>query len=122
MFCPECRAEYQPGYTKCSDCDIDLVLELPPLTPPEFLEFDEVLSTNSPSDVAFLKSILDEDNMTYFFQGEHVAPYVYHALPMRLMIRRDQVLRAMEILKDFNQSLTFGGLLKTDTDKEKEET
>jgi|SRR5208337_4320106 len=122
MFCPKCRAEYQPGYTKCSDCDIDLVPELPPLTPPEFLEFDEVLSTNSPSDVAFLKSILDEDNITYFFQGEHVAPYVYHALPMRLMIRRDQVQRAMEILKDFNQSLTFGGLLKTDTDKEKEET
>lgn len=29
MFCPQCRAEYRPGFTRCSDCDIDLVHELP---------------------------------------------------------------------------------------------
>jgi hypothetical protein len=28
MFCPECRAEYRPGFTRCSDCDVDLVHEL----------------------------------------------------------------------------------------------
>jgi len=29
MFCPECRAEYRPGFTRCSDCDVDLVYEIP---------------------------------------------------------------------------------------------
>ena len=29
MFCPECRAEYRPGFTRCADCDVDLVEELP---------------------------------------------------------------------------------------------
>jgi hypothetical protein len=29
MFCPECRAEYRPGFTRCVDCDVDLVQELP---------------------------------------------------------------------------------------------
>jgi hypothetical protein len=29
MFCPECRAEYRPGFTHCTDCDVDLVHELP---------------------------------------------------------------------------------------------
>jgi len=29
MFCPECKAEYRPGFTRCSDCDVDLVEELP---------------------------------------------------------------------------------------------
>lgn len=29
MFCPECRAEYRPGFTRCSDCGVDLVHELP---------------------------------------------------------------------------------------------
>ena len=29
MFCPECRVEYRPGFTRCADCDVDLVQELP---------------------------------------------------------------------------------------------
>ena len=29
MFCPHCKAEYRPGFTHCTDCDIDLVAELP---------------------------------------------------------------------------------------------
>ncbi len=29
MFCPECKAEYRPGFTHCADCDVDLVQELP---------------------------------------------------------------------------------------------
>jgi outer membrane PBP1 activator LpoA protein len=30
MFCPQCKAEYRSGYRRCSDCDVDLVDELPP--------------------------------------------------------------------------------------------
>jgi hypothetical protein len=29
MFCPLCKAEYRQGFTRCSDCDVDLVWELP---------------------------------------------------------------------------------------------
>lgn len=25
MFCPECAAEYRPGFTRCSDCGVDLL-------------------------------------------------------------------------------------------------
>src|SRR4029077_1092326 len=25
MFCPECKAEYRQGFTRCADCDVDLV-------------------------------------------------------------------------------------------------
>jgi hypothetical protein len=34
MFCPECRAEYRPGFTHCADCDVDLVHDLPRLNSP----------------------------------------------------------------------------------------
>src|SRR5712664_4725226 len=30
MFCPQCKAEYRPGFTRYSDCDVDLVYEPPP--------------------------------------------------------------------------------------------
>ncbi len=29
MFCPQCHVEYRPGFTRCSDCDVELVHELP---------------------------------------------------------------------------------------------
>lgn len=35
MFCPECKAEYRPGFTRCSDCDVDLVRSLPQQIPAE---------------------------------------------------------------------------------------
>ncbi len=28
MFCPVCKAEYRPGFTRCSDCDVNLVESL----------------------------------------------------------------------------------------------
>jgi hypothetical protein len=33
MFCPECKAEYRPGYRRCADCDVDLVANLPEAQP-----------------------------------------------------------------------------------------
>jgi hypothetical protein len=28
MFCPSCKAEYREGFTRCADCDVDLVPKL----------------------------------------------------------------------------------------------
>jgi hypothetical protein len=30
MFCLHCQAGYRQGFTRCADCDVDLVYELPP--------------------------------------------------------------------------------------------
>lgn len=29
MFCPQCKAEYRQGFTRCADCDVELVYALP---------------------------------------------------------------------------------------------
>ena len=29
LYCPQCGAEYRPGFTHCADCDVDLVAALP---------------------------------------------------------------------------------------------
>jgi hypothetical protein len=33
MFCPVCKSEYRDGFTKCSDCGVDLVNRLPERSP-----------------------------------------------------------------------------------------
>jgi len=110
VFCPKCRSEYREGFINCSDCNIPLVSELPPESKPDFIEFKEVLSTNSPSDRALISSILDAEGITYLFQGEYVSTYVYNAIPVRLLVREEEAQKAIEILKDLELSFTFGGM------------
>jgi len=76
----------------------------------EPMEFELILEIRSAGDQAFLKSMLDGEGIVYFMQGEHVAPYLYHALPMRLMVRKDQAAAARELLKDFEIASAYGGL------------
>ena len=73
-------------------------------------DFELILEIRNAGDQAFVKSFLDAEGIVYFIQGEHVAPYLYHALPMRLMVRRDHAALARQLLKDFELSFAYGGL------------
>jgi len=33
MFCPVCKVEYRSGFSRCADCDVDLVKEIPTESP-----------------------------------------------------------------------------------------
>lgn len=110
MFCPKCRAEYREGFYKCSDCDTELTDELPPESETrfEFVDFKEVTLTYNPADIASIKCILDSENISYFFKGEHFSYVRPLADPARLMVRKDQVNYVKEILK--NLKLSFIGI------------
>jgi hypothetical protein len=75
----------------------------------EFIEYVPILETHNAGDRVFLKSILDAEGITYFIQGEYVAPYVFNALPMTLMVKMDQADKARELLKDIKLSYSYGG-------------
>lgn len=76
----------------------------------DFIEYVPILETHNAGDRAFLKSILDSEGITYFIQGEHVSHYLFNALPMRLMVKKEQASRAREILKDIELSYSYGGM------------
>jgi hypothetical protein len=71
-------------------------------------EFIPILETHNAGDRVFIKSILDAEGIVYFIQGEHVAPYLFNALPMRVMVREDQAGQAREILKNLDLSYSYG--------------
>ena len=104
MFCPKCRAEYREGFYKCADCEVDLVHELASDPEPKYVEYEQVLGTYNPGDIAVVKSILDAEGITYYFLGEHFSYVRPLADPARLMVKKDEVEKAREILKDLELS------------------
>ncbi len=119
MFCPECEFEYRDGFNECSVCNVLLVHELPlrhsepsvsRAGSREFVDFEEVLFTFSPFDIAIIKFILDTEGITYFFKGEHFNYVRPLGEPARLMISIEQVREAKEILKDLDLTIGPAGM------------
>jgi hypothetical protein len=69
-----------------------------------------IMEISNAGDQAFLKSLLDAEGVDYYIQGEYAAPYFYHALPMRLMVRKEQAAMVRELLKDFVLASAYAGL------------
>ena len=72
--------------------------------------FEMILEFANDGDRVFLRSFLDAHGIDYFIQGETAAPYLFHSVPMRLMVRRDQAEDVRALLEDFKQASAYGGL------------
>jgi ribosomal protein S16 len=118
VFCPKCRTEYREGFNVCVDCNSDLVDELPPEEVPEFTEYVEVLGTYNPADVALIKSILDAENITYYFNAEHFMYVRPLGEQVRLMVKKDEAEKAKEILRDLDLAILGIDLRKGHSDRE----
>jgi Putative prokaryotic signal transducing protein len=99
MYCPKCRSEYRPGFTRCKDCDVTLVAELRPEEDPEFVDLVEVLSIADAGQISFIKSILEAEEIPYLPQGENFN--LGRNIAVRFLVPGDYLARAREILADF---------------------
>ena len=106
MYCPDCKSEFIEGIRRCPVCRSRLVEALPAEPEPEFIDYQELLATYNPADVAFIKSLLESEKIAYFFKGEHFMYMRPLADPVRLMVRTDQVEAARELLSNIKLSIT----------------
>ena len=109
MFCPKCKAEFREGFVICDDCNVALVEELPPEPETAFVDYEEVLVTFNPAEIALMKSLLESEDIIHFFHGDNFVQMTALAVPARLMIKRDQVETARELLKGLKLSLISEG-------------
>jgi hypothetical protein len=110
MYCPNCQAEYVAGVKMCPECGVPLVEEPPDETEKEETDttpetgFIEVYAignyTNSQSQIALIKSALDDAGIEYIIQGENFARTMPMVIPIRVMVHENQVDQAREILAD----------------------
>jgi hypothetical protein len=73
---------------------------------PEYVKFVPVLSTFNPGDIAIIRSILDGEDIAYYFHGEnfmHIRPLIE---PARLMVDSEKVGVVKELLKDLDLSVS----------------
>jgi len=105
MFCPQCKAEYRPGFTRCADCGIDLVDFLPEEEPERLhdkrddgMKLVPILQTEDRGDVVSIKMALDSQGIEYVMQGETLSS-IRLSDPFVLLVRDDDVDRAREALK-----------------------
>jgi len=105
MFCPKCRSEYREGFSRCAECDVELIPELAPLPTEresgDYVEYRELLSTYNLADIAYIESILDSEKIIYFMQNEEFNTLTFSPQPVRVMVNTDQIHKAKELLKDF---------------------
>ena len=110
MFCPQCRAEYRPGFFRCSDCDVPLVDQLPADSPvtdrhpgsetdhPELVVL-RTFSTVVEADLA--KSALDSigiDSMVRSDNEGGQGPWLAFSQGVELLVRADDVAAANDML------------------------
>lgn len=103
MFCPNCKAEYREGFTRCADCEVDLVDKLPEEEEQDYeidpdIKFVEVLRTVDVIDIAFIKGALDNAGIHYYIKGEMMRN-IRPVDPAVLMVVEDEADEAIKILK-----------------------
>jgi hypothetical protein len=107
VFCPQCQAEYIPGFTRCADCSIDLVEVLPADKPRSRTvpDLTTVLSSRDPGLVAVAKSLLQSADIRFSVCGELLQnPYAFG--PVELQVLASDADDARRILADLSQPET----------------
>jgi hypothetical protein len=103
MYCPRCRVEYEPGFTRCTDCDVELVEVLPAAKPPRRDSTEGVVtvfSTHDPGLAAVAESLLQSADIRFAARGM-VLPYP-GALPVDLQVLAGDADEARRILAELS--------------------
>ena len=110
MICPQCNAEYREGFTRCADCDVELVAPPPP--PPEDhrgeIELVKVYEAGNPALLPIVESLLADGNIDFsttseglqdFFAGGRIGGGYNIAIgPVMFYVRREDEADARAIL------------------------
>jgi hypothetical protein len=85
LFCPHCKAEYRPGFTRCADCEVDLVEHVPDPRPVASDDPFDVRHTDL-KNMKHVWSADERDSPEYVCAGLNAA-----GIPFKVIERKEQV-------------------------------
>ena len=105
MFCPQCGSEYREGFTRCADCDVDLVWELP-RDPRAAVDLVKVFETANPALVPIVQSLLDDATIECVVRNKYGHDMSRGANPLlgpvQFWVREDEAAAARALLSDLS--------------------
>ena len=108
MFCPVCRDEYRAGFTRCVDCDTDLVETLPSNPTPPSLDMRQIFVAQHPTEAYFVKDLLQREGIDAEVRGEALfgmrgeAPVTPYTLPS-VWVAEDNKAAGAAVIGDYRR-------------------
>jgi len=111
MICPQCETEYRDGFTRCSDCDVDLIEPRPAVNVAETRDDVEQIATFLYLHQAELAASVLEGSDIECFLGDAFFAGVRPELAftsggIKLFVRAGDAERAREVLAELDESAT----------------
>ncbi len=70
MYCPQCRAEFRPGFDRCNECDVALTHDPPAEEDHEKTPYAMVFATSETDILPVIKSLLQSAEIPFETDGE----------------------------------------------------
>jgi len=124
-FCPNCESEYRPGFTRCKDCDVDLVATLPQAAPPAeegsktAIELVDVATFLDLPQAQMMRELLEENGIATILLSDAGAGITTFGFPCTLQVGSGDAERARALYEEY-----FAGneaAEREDDDQEREE-
>jgi hypothetical protein len=103
-FCPSCRAEYRAGFTRCADCDVELVDTLPLQDSGKEAEVQliELASFPNAPEAEMIQELLEVNGISTVIRGDaDPIGATSGAEPATLLVAQNDLARAREIYDAF---------------------
>ncbi len=110
LICPKCGSAYREGFTKCSDCDIDLINEKDSFNKkePKKIEWSFLINVLEEHEIANIKSMLEENEIPVITKIRGIGEYLkirmgktYHGVD--LFVPKERLEKSRKIINSFYQ-------------------
>jgi hypothetical protein len=105
-FCPKCHSEYRLGFTRCTDCGLELIESLPEEKPEEFhqaeVELVELATFPNSSEAEMIQELLEDNDISTVLRGD-VDPLglASGAESITLLVEEADLVEAQKLYEDY---------------------
>ena len=98
MFCPKCLSEFEAGFTRCAECETDLVESLPS-DEEEYTELVTVFEGDSEA-AAVVRGKLESTGIEAWIDSEATRSVFPNLSPVSVQVRAEDASAARQVLVD----------------------